>query len=108
MVGGSRPRADRVGHWSIPQHGAQVPGGGAREGIVRDGPAPDEERLSRLASVSQSGPRRVDTPSGSRASNGYRLDHDSFNVILQSDNMYAWYICRVGRPPNGLASIRRP
>ena len=32
------------------------------EGIARDGPSPDEEQLSRLARVSQSGPRRSGTP----------------------------------------------
>ena len=32
------------------------------EGIARDGPAADAEQLSRLAGISQSGPRRVATP----------------------------------------------
>ena len=31
-------------------------------GVVEDGPAPEEEQLSRLAGISQAGPRRVETP----------------------------------------------
>ena len=31
-------------------------------GVVEDGPAPDEEQLSRLAGISRAGPRRVETP----------------------------------------------
>ena len=31
-------------------------------GIAKDGPPPDEEQLSRLAAVGQSGPRQVQTP----------------------------------------------
>ena len=33
------------------------------EGIAQEGPVPTEEQLSRLAAVSQSGPRQVETPS---------------------------------------------
>ena len=32
------------------------------DGIARDGPIPSEEQLTRLAAISQSGPRQVDTP----------------------------------------------
>ena len=32
------------------------------EGIVRDGPAPTDDQLSRLAAMGQSGPRQVETP----------------------------------------------
>ena len=32
------------------------------DGIVRDGPMPSEEQLTRLAAISQWGPRQVDTP----------------------------------------------
>ena len=31
-------------------------------GVLRDGPAPDEEQLSRLAGISRAGPRQVETP----------------------------------------------
>ena len=31
-------------------------------GVLRDGPAPDEEQLSRLAGISRAGPREVETP----------------------------------------------
>ena len=31
-------------------------------GVERDGSAPDEEQLSRLAGISRAGPRRVETP----------------------------------------------
>ena len=31
-------------------------------GVLQDGPAPDEGRLSRLAGISRAGPRRVETP----------------------------------------------
>ena len=31
-------------------------------GVVEDGPAPDEEQLTRLAGISRAGPRRVETP----------------------------------------------
>ena len=33
------------------------------EGIARDGPAPTDDQLSRLAAMSQSGPRHRETPS---------------------------------------------
>ena len=32
------------------------------EGVVRDGPFPSEEQLSRLAGISRAGPKRVETP----------------------------------------------
>ena len=32
------------------------------EGVARDGPGPTEDQLSRLATISQSGPRQVETP----------------------------------------------
>ena len=31
-------------------------------GVLRDGPAPDEEQLGRLAGISRAGPRQVETP----------------------------------------------
>ena len=37
-------------------------GSGEAAGVVEDGPAPEEEQLSRLAGISQAGPRRVETP----------------------------------------------
>ena len=31
-------------------------------GVLRDGPAPEEEQLSRLAGISRAGPHQVETP----------------------------------------------
>ena len=46
-------------------------------GVLRDGPAPDEGQLSRLAGISRAGPRRVETPA-----------EDS--LVPWSDQIYQW------------------
>ena len=70
LAGGSQSRADCNRHRFVPQYGAQVPlpsqgqavAAAKAEGIAQDGPAATEEQLSRLAMVSQSGPRQSTTP----------------------------------------------
>ena len=61
QAGGSqRQIADGTGLWraTVRKYLAAA----AALGVERDGSAPDEEQLSRLAGISRSGPRRVETP----------------------------------------------
>ena len=64
---GRRIPANRLGDRGIAEHGAQVPlpaqgqalSAAKAEGIARDGPAPTDDQLSRLAAMSQSASRVV-------------------------------------------------
>ena len=66
-----RVPANCIGDRCIAEHGSEVPlptqgqalSAAKAEGIARDGPAPTDDQLSRLAAMGQSGPRQVETPS---------------------------------------------
>ena len=62
MAGEKQPEAHRIRHRSFQRHSSKVRGAAQAEGIAQDGPTPEEEQLSRLAGVSQSGPRQSGTP----------------------------------------------
>ena len=47
---------------AVASDSAQVHRGGRGGGLARDGPAPSEEQLTRLAGLSIAGPRKVETP----------------------------------------------
>ena len=76
------------------------------EGIARDGPAPDEEQLTRLARVSQSGPRRSGTPGQDLlepwADQIYRWLTGDCLQVTRIHELLAGHGCRVSYP-----SLRR-
>ena len=57
------------------------------EGIAQDGPAPSKEQLSRLAGISQAGPKRVETPVEDSLARREQLDYASFLEIIHSDEV---------------------
>ena len=62
VAGRVRSAADFVGHRSLAEYHAQIPGGGQGDGDRQGRPPPDDEQLSLLAAMGQSGPRQVHTP----------------------------------------------
>ena len=63
LAGWEQPAQHSIGDWPVPGHGPEVPGGGEEAGVLQEGPAPDEDQLSRLAGIGRSGPRQSEAPS---------------------------------------------